>query len=51
MLGALALRLANLKEELELLRGIFVLFLLDAAVDHAVERHQEGFITRCSALI
>ena len=49
--GALALRLANLKEELELLRGIFILLLLDAAVDHAVEGHQEGLITRCSPLI
>ena len=51
VLGALALRLANLKEELELLCGIFILLLLDAAVDHAVERHQEGLITRCSPLI
>ena len=51
VLGALALRLANLKEELELLCGIFVLLLLDAAVDHAVEGHQEGLITRGSPLI
>ena len=51
MLGALALRLANLEEELELLRGIFVLLLFDATIDHAVERHQEGLITRCSPLI
>ena len=51
MLGALALRLANLKKELELLCGIFILLLLDTAVDHAIKRHQEGLITRSSALI
>lgn len=28
---------ANLEEELELLGGVFILLLLDAAVDHAVK--------------
>ena len=49
--GALSLRLANLEEELKLLRGIVVLLLLDTAVDHAVEGQKECFIACCSTLI
>ena len=49
--GAFALRLANLEKELELLCGIVVLLLLDTAVDHAIEGHQEGFIACSSTLI
>ena len=49
--GALALRLANLEEELKLLRGIVILLLLDTAVDHAVEGQEECFIAGSGTLI
>ena len=49
--GALALLVANLEEEFELLSGIVVLLLLNSAVYHAIEGHQEGFITCSSTLI
>lgn len=51
MLGALALSLANLKQELELLSCIIVLLLLGAAVDHTIQGLQVSFILLSSTLI
>ena len=51
MLRALALRLADLEQELQLLRSVVVLLLLDAAVDHAIERQEEGLVTLGSPLV
>ena len=45
------MRLANLEEELKLLRGIVILLLLDTAVDHAIEGQEEGFIACSGTLI
>ena len=51
MLRALALSLANLKKELELLSCIIVLLLLGAAVDHTIQGLQVSFILLSSTLI
>lgn len=51
MLRALALRLAYLKKEFKLLGCIIILFLFDAAVNHAVKRQQESFIALGGPLI
>ena len=51
MVRAFSLRLTNLKQEFKLLGSIIVLFLLDAAVDHAVERLQEGLVVLGGPLV
>ena len=51
MLRALTLSLANLEEEFELLGGIIILLLLDAAVDHTIERLQVSLVLLGSALV
>jgi len=51
MLRALTLSLANLEEEFELLGGIIILLLLDAAVDHTIERLQVRLVLLGSALV
>lgn len=51
MLRALTLSLANLEEEFELLGGIIILLLLDAAVDHSIERLQVRLVLLGSALV
>ncbi len=45
------MRFANLKKELELLAGILILLLLDAAVNHTVQGHQESLVNLSCSLI
>lgn len=51
MLRALALRLADLKKELQLLGCIVILFLFDSAVNHAIQGQEESFITLGGPLV
>ena len=51
VLRALALRLADLQQELELLRRVLVLLLLDPAVDHAIQGQEESFVALGGSLV
>ena len=51
MLGALALRLADLEEEFKLLSCIIVLLLFDSAVDHAIKGQEESLIALGGSLV